>query len=97
MPGGVLRPEVTSYRSAVDFENPGEIVSAVEEIYRDLKSEGMRDSDVIVDVTGGQKTTTAAATAVSLDRRRRFQYVSLNDYRVRSFDLRYEPDYGTAE
>lgn len=76
-----------------DFENPGEILGSLERVYARLREEGYRESDVTIDVTGGQKTTTVAGAAAALSPDRRFQYVSTRDYRVRSFDLTYEVTY----
>jgi hypothetical protein len=52
-------------------------------------SRGLRASDILIDVTGGQKPTSIAGAAVALAEGRCIQYVSTRDYRVRVYDVTY--------
>jgi len=48
--------------------------------------------DVTVDITGGLAVTSAIATAATIARDRTFQYVHTEDYTVRQYVMRYEPE-----
>jgi len=71
------------------FENIKELFNALNEIYKELREDKFRDRDTIIDITGGQKTSSVAAafmTAYYSDRE--FEYVSTEDYTVKSYDVR---------
>ncbi len=71
------------------FENIKELFNALNEIYKELREDKFRDRDTIIDITGGQKTSSVAAafmTAYYSDRE--FDYVSTEDYTVKSYDVR---------
>jgi hypothetical protein len=79
---------------AVDFENVQELLYAIFTAIHRLRSEcGLSDKDVIVDVTGGQKTTSIAGALITLNSSDiTFQYVQTNpDYEVLSYNLKFEP------
>jgi len=72
--------------AGVDFENMTSMISAIEDILHNLPH-NMDESDVIIDITGGQKTSSVAGALVTLaDSGRRFQYVQTNEpYAVKSY------------
>ncbi len=74
---------------AVDFEDFKGLQDAITFGLKLLNSEyGIDEEDIIIDVTGGQKTTSIAAAAVTLNRRVAFQYVQTNPhYEVWEYDL----------
>lgn len=57
---GRLRP----YREGIDPEHLSEIQSAIEEIVSWAKADHYKDNDIIIDVTGGQKTQSIAGALV---------------------------------
>jgi hypothetical protein len=58
------------------FDNPGLVHDLIERaVFRELP-EGMTEAEVIVDLTGGMKGTSAGAFLAGLPRGRRLEYVS---------------------
>jgi len=70
------------------FEDVGKVFRELDSIYRRLGEQGIKEKDVIVDVTGGQKPNSIAGALMTLYYDRDFQYVSTNDYKVKSYDVR---------
>ncbi len=77
----------------VDFEDLELMVWVLFDTYRVLKANyHHRETDVIVDITGGQKpNAVAGAIFAVLVPDRRFQYVSTGSYQVLSYDATHEP------
>lgn len=76
--------------NGVDFENAQELVDSIGETYLALNEVHLGDDEIMVDVTGGQKPSSIAGAAVSLERGgRRFQYVSPKGYKLRAYDITY--------
>jgi len=75
-------------RKLKSFESVKEIFKEIDSIYKDLKNRGIKERDVIIDVTGGQKTNSIAAAFMTLYYDREFQYVSTQNYEVKSYDVR---------
>lgn len=77
----------------IDFEDLEAVHRALRGIYRALKQQNIPESDILVDITGGQKVNSMAGVAAAvLVPERRFQYVSTHDYSVWSFDVTHEPE-----
>jgi hypothetical protein len=65
------------------FKDPEEVRSAIEsEVYAKLP-ESLTESDVIIDITGGTKTTTAGALLAGLPEGRRLQFTPPADRNIR--------------
>jgi hypothetical protein len=78
------------WNKGVDFENAQELVDSIGETYLALNDVQLEDHEIMVDVTGGQKPSSIAGAAVSLERGgRRFQYVSPKGYKLRAYDITY--------
>jgi hypothetical protein len=78
------------WKNGVDFENAQELVDSIGETYQALNQADLEDHEIMVDVTGGQKPSSIAGAAVSLERGgRRFQYVSPKGYKLRAYDITY--------
>ncbi len=75
----------------VDFQNIEEVFEAVENLYTDAAAHGYKEKDVLVDITGGMKPNSIAASIATLAAGRKFQYVS-EDKIVRSYDVGYFGD-----
>jgi hypothetical protein len=73
----------------IDFEDISEVFDSVEELYAKAKSDGYKENDIIVDITGGQKPNSIAGATATLAIGRKFQYVSTIDKRVLSYDIGY--------
>jgi hypothetical protein len=69
------------------FEDFKEIEEALEKAYSSLKEAGYKEKEIILDITGGQKIVSIVGALLSLYGRREFQYVSTNDYSVKSYDV----------
>lgn len=79
-----------AWAEGVPFEKANDWLSAVRAAFDWLHQRGLRDRDIVVDITGGPKIATVAGAAVTIGEARRFQYVNTLDYTVLSFDLKYE-------
>ena len=82
---------------AVNFEGLKDLQDAYTSAIRLAEKNGFKESDVVIDVTGGQKTTSIAAAMVTLTSEADFQYVQTEGshdtitYSVTSEDRR-DPD-----
>lgn len=80
--------QVRQYAVAVPFEDFNRLKHALEDVINGLLRSGFGSEDIVVDVTGGQKTTSIAGAAVTLGSRVTFQYVQPHaPNNVLSFDL----------
>jgi hypothetical protein len=78
------------YSMGVDFEDPQDLEEAVLQAYQGLQRTGIGDSDVLVDVTGGQKPPSIAGAVVALSPGRMIQYISTHDFRVKVYDVTFD-------
>jgi len=75
-------------RKSSSFEDVRESFEIIKGIYEELSGR-YKDRDIIVDITGGQKPVSiAGALITSHYPERKFQYVSTNDYSVKTYDVR---------
>lgn len=80
--------EIEKLKQPVDFEDFDEIIKFVTEAISEIKKRGISEKDIIVDVTGGQKTTSIAGAVVTMNRKVTFQYVqTIPDYQVLAYDV----------
>lgn len=84
-----LTPQESDYAQGVDFEDAKQLVEAIELAHDLLRARDIAAYDILIDITGGQKPPTVAGAAVSLAEGRRFQYVSMHDYKVLTYDVTY--------
>lgn len=78
------------YQGGLDFEGDSErLAAATDDAYDYLRGRGLEAKDILIDITGGQKTTSIVGSAVALAEGRRIQYVSTHDYGVRVYDVSY--------
>ena len=81
------------WQTGVDYEGAGELHDCLHDAFSWLKNQGYNTvKEVIVDITSGQKIGSSVATVMSLDLGRQVQYVSTNDYTLKSFDITYEKE-----
>lgn len=73
----------------MNFEDVEEVFKAVENFFLRNEQENVKESDMLVDITGGQKTNSIAAAIATLATGRNFQYISTETKEVRVFDVRY--------
>ena len=80
-----------AFKDGVDFEvEPERLATATNAAYEYLRIQGLRPTDILIDITGGLKVPTVVGSAVALAEGRRIQYVSTRDYHVRVYDVSYE-------
>lgn len=72
----------------IDFEDVEKVFNRIEDFY---KQSGIKPKDVLVDITGGQKTNSIAGGIATLAMGRRFQYISTVTKKVESYDVGYFP------
>jgi hypothetical protein len=77
------------FEEGIDFENAGDLVSALVDVYARLHELKYKNDQIMVDVTGGQKVPTVAGAAVVLGKDQVFQYISTRDYTPRGYDVEY--------
>lgn len=88
----ILYPDIVveEYKSGgIEFQDIKKVFEAVDGFYTDLKEKGIKDEDIIVDITGGQVTNSVAAAVATLAEGRKFQYVSTRDKKVLRYDIEY--------
>lgn len=73
----------------IDFENIDQVYETVDRTFQVIKSNGWKERDIVLDITGGQKVTSIVGAAFALGYDRRFQYVSTKDKKIYSYDLEY--------
>jgi len=85
--------EVKRYKNPVDFEDFDELLKIIINCIECLREEGIKDKDIIIDITGGTKTASIAGAIATLNTRVTFQYVSTNpdpktgEYTVWAYDV----------
>lgn len=77
-------------RNGVNFESASELVQALAKVMEELSAQGLKDQDVVIDVTGGQKPPAVIGGIIGLGEGRRIQYVSTSDYDVIEYDITLE-------
>lgn len=77
------------WEKGVDYETAQALVEALNETFQWLRTQGLKNQDILVDITAGQKISTIAGAAVALGKEQWFQYVSTRDYKVRAYDITY--------
>jgi hypothetical protein len=81
-------PQGAHLEGGWDFENFDELSEAVSRLLHDLHQQGVSDSQIMIDFTGGQKVTSVVATAVTFNRPIKAQYVQTNfPHHVISYDI----------
>lgn len=78
-------------RSGIDFENVKDSFEIIEKFYDSQIKKGVRKERIVVDVTGGQKTSSIGSALATLALGRKFQYVSTTDGKVNLYDIDYNP------
>lgn len=73
----------------IEFEDIKEVFNSIDKLYEEAKSKGFKEDEIIVDITGGQKTNSIAAAVATLAIGRKFQYVSTRDKKLLSHDVGY--------
>ncbi len=73
----------------IEFEDVEEVFNQVESFYDLAKNDGFPEQEIIVDVTGGQKPNSIAASIATLITGRKFQYISTVTKEVHAYDVRY--------
>lgn len=76
----------------VDFERVEDVKDFLDRLVdREIaRPDGVREHKIIVDVTGGLKTTSIAGAALTLERELNFQYVqTTSPWEIRHYDLEY--------
>jgi CRISPR-associated protein (Cas_Cas02710) len=58
-----------------EFGDPEAVKEAIQKIYSGLRHSGLEESDVVIDITGGTKTTTAGAFLAGLPAERNLQVI----------------------
>lgn len=72
----------------VDFEEFDELVDFLDKAIEKLRGFGMKEKDIVIDVTGGFKTASISGAAITLNRRVTFQYVqTLHPHEVYAYDV----------
>ncbi|MDX9859209.1 MAG: hypothetical protein RBT76_15600 [candidate division Zixibacteria bacterium] len=62
----------------LNFEGFNKLAEAIGFYLRKLSADGVRERDIVIDITGGQKPTSVVAAAVTFNRKVRCQYVQTN-------------------
>jgi len=82
----------------IDFENFNALVQCMRRIIKEEEQHGMKEQDIIIDVTGGFKTTSIAGASITFRSQVTFQYVQTqppND--VYAYDVIYQSPFALEE
>ena len=80
--------ETVTRRGPVDFEDFSALQKCLRAIIEEEKQAGLRDEDIVIDVTGGQKPTSIAGSSVTFSTNVTFQYVQpRSPHRVYAYDV----------
>ena len=83
-----------SWSGGIDFNDVERLTHATDDAHRLLEQGGLNPRDILIDVTGGQKTNSIAGAAVALAEGRTIQYVAFDrdqhSYRVIAYDVTYD-------
>jgi hypothetical protein len=83
---------IKQWPTPVDFEDFEAVHSALEDIRRELDRERVGDRELCVDITGGQKPTSAAAGTFTMNKDAVLQYVQTNPPKASHvLDVRFLP------
>lgn len=86
----VAGEETQRHPHGIDFEKADVVADVTNDAFRYLRQQGLPLSQILIDITGGQKPNAIAGTAIALAEGRRIQYVSRHDYSVKVYDVTYE-------
>lgn len=79
---------IKRYNNGLDFEDIEEMIDTLRNLIRTLKKEGNDEKDIIIDITGGQKTASIAGAVATLNSNIKFQYVQTREpYDVISYNV----------
>ena len=83
--------EIQPLRDPVDFEDFNTLVRCMRRIIEAEKRRGISERDIIIDVTGGFKTTSIAGAGITFNSQVMFQYVQTRPpYEVYAYDVLYQ-------
>lgn len=81
-------PKAPMLEGGWDFERFDDLSRAVLHLLRVFKRQRVRDDQIMIDFTGGQKVTSVVAASVTFNRTIKAQYVQTNEpYAVISYDI----------
>lgn len=79
---------IIPYIVPVDFEDLDSVRDAIQQIIGQEKGRGTPEGEIIIDATGGQKTTSIAVALATLNSKVTFQYVqTTDDPKVIAYDV----------
>ncbi|MCD8213536.1 MAG: hypothetical protein LUC34_05760 [Campylobacter sp.] len=84
--------DMIKFKEIGDFEDAKIVYDGLDEILKELKKLGIKEDDVVFDVTGGQKVVAIAGALFAIPDNRHLQYVSTTDHKLRHYDLTYAPE-----
>jgi hypothetical protein len=73
----------------IDYEDVKQVFTKVEFFYEMAKNDGYAENEILIDVTGGQKPNTIAASIATLVSGRKFQYISTGSKEAFAYDVWY--------
>jgi hypothetical protein len=76
----------------INFEDIKKVFDEIENIFQEPGFLKKKKSSLLIDITGGQKTTSIAAAVATLSMGRKFQYISTTDFKVKTYDVGYFPE-----
>ncbi len=87
-PAMVECPKTPPSRGGWDFERFDDLSRAMLHLLREFKKQQVRDDQIMIDFTGGQKVTSVVAASVTFNRKIKAQYVQTNPpHEVISYDI----------
>ncbi len=89
---------IDKFQTPVDFEDLAALMEAIQSLLHQEKQQNVPEREIIIDVTGGQKTASIAAALVTLHSKLTFQYVqTYPPYQVIAYDVVTESYFSLSE
>ncbi|MCC6343673.1 MAG: hypothetical protein IT166_15820 [Bryobacterales bacterium] len=80
------------WERGVNFEDGDLVADAVDDAIHQLNHQGVKTSDILVDVTGGYGLVSVIGAAVAIDHGCRIGWVNRNDYQTQVYSISFVPD-----
>ncbi len=85
--------EIKMLEKQIDFEDFDELIKYINKSIIYIKNTGIDEKDIIIDVTGGMKTTSIAGAVVTMNKKVKFQYVqTFVPFKTIAYDVKTVPE-----
>jgi hypothetical protein len=89
----IINANIEIYENPIEFEDFENLLESINDCIENLRKKGIKDKDILIDITGGQKTASVVGAIATLGARVTFQYVETTPdpltgkYRIWAYDV----------